>query len=330
METNGLPFRTIVLISETGLQTGKHQIEVRAIDWNWNIDPTPARWEFTVPPHWYKQPLFLGSMSATLVIILIVLGLYIKHNIILEKIVNQRTKLLRQSNVALLNSQNRLLLTEERERRQLASDLHDSISQSLALSIMDISMMCDKYENLTLQQELNPINERLEQTLQATQSLTFDLCPQSLYRVGLESALHELSEYCEQSFGIDIAFEDDGSSKPLTEEIRYFLFRATRELVINIKKYAQTNSALISTWREEKTMTIQVTDYGIGFDPSTLEGASKQQGGYGLYNIKEQLKRLGGTFKIESKSNLGTIVTMTAPLKINGANSSKDSTSNEN
>ncbi len=320
------PFSHDVLISETGLQTGKHQIEVRAIDWNWNIDPTPAMWDFTVPPFWYKQPLFLGSMVIALLIICILVGLHIKHDINLEKLVDQRTDLLQQSNKALLESQNRLLLTEERERRQLASDLHDSISQSLALSIMDLSMIGDAEENEAISQQITPIHERLEQTLQSTQSLTFELCPQSLYRMGLESAIDELAERSSELFGIEITFEDDHTPKPLSEEMRYFLFRAIRELVMNIKKYANATSAMITLQREQDRIKIQVSDDGIGFDPASLEVNSKQRGGYGLYHIKEQLKRFGGTFEIESKPNLGTIVTIQAPLQIDSNHSTKDST----
>ncbi len=329
-ENEWSPFSSDVLISETGLRTGKHQIEVRSIDWNWNIDPTPAIWEFTVPPYWYKQPLFLGSMSAALAIILIVLGLYIKHNINLEKLVDQRTKLLRQSNVALLNFQNRLLKTEERERRQLASDLHDSISQSLVLSIMKLSMISDSNERETIEQQISPINKQLEKTLQMTQSLTFELCPQSLYREGLETALDELAERLKKSFCIEITFEDDDNPKPLSEELRFFLFRATRELLINIKKYANARLVLIRVWRDQDTIKIIVTDDGVGFDPMILENNSKKEGGYGLFNIKEQLNRFHGTIAIESTPNLGTIVTMTAPLEMESVNSTKDSTPNEN
>ncbi|MFH1738567.1 MAG: two-component regulator propeller domain-containing protein, partial [bacterium] len=210
-------FTSDTVASATGFSPGQHRFEVKAIDRNWNVGNL-ASFEFTVLVPWYRQPAFLVLFFLGLTTILILLGLHIYHHFNLEKLVNLRTADLRKAYSQLQRMASKLSLTEERERRQLATDLHDSISQSLSVSMMELSAM-DQAETVDeVKEQAGTIRGRLDEAFQVTQHLTFNLCPPELYQVGLESAIRELTVRTQKQHGIEIAFDDDGRPKPVSEE----------------------------------------------------------------------------------------------------------------
>jgi signal transduction histidine kinase len=207
-----------------------------------------------------------------------------------------------------------LSLIEERERHHIATELHDNISQTLAITKIKLGMAQGLTSSTDWVSSLNEIGELIDQTIQYTRSLTFELSPPILYELGLEAGIEWLTEQIQEKHGIQIGFEDDRQSKPMNEEIRFILFKATRELLINIVKHAQASEAKVSIWREDISIRIRVEDDGVGF--STSEG--KQLGktaGFGLFNIRERIKYLEGDMVIESEPGRGTRVTLSAPLE---------------
>ena len=105
--------------------------------------------------------------------------------------------------------------------------------------------------------------------------------------------------------------DDDHAPKPLSDDVRVFLFQAVRELLMNTAKHAQTKEVKISLEREQNRIRITVADEGRGFDTSEL----KRSGGFGLYNIGERLGTVGGSFQVRSEPGRGTEVALLAPLK---------------
>ena len=144
--------------------------------------------------------------------------------------------------------------------------------------------------------------------------MTFELSPPILYELGLEAGIEWLTEQIQEKHGIQIGFEDDRQPKPMSEEIRITLFKATKELLINIVKHAQASKAKVSIWREDHSIRIRVEDDGVGF--STPEGKQlRKTTGFGLFNIRERIKYLGGDVVIESEPGRGTRVNLSAPLE---------------
>ena len=207
-----------------------------------------------------------------------------------------------------------LSLTEERERRRIATDLHDHIGQTLALAQIKLGVLQKLASATDLVGPVDEIRELIEQTIQYIRSLTFELSPPILYELGLEAALEWLAERTQEKHGILIDFEDDRQPKPMSEESRISLFKSVRELLTNIVKHAQTHKAKISIQREGNNIQILVEDDGVGFSPPEDKLLGKI-GGYGLFSIRERLKHLGGLIEIESKPGQGTRVTLVAPLE---------------
>ena len=208
-----------------------------------------------------------------------------------------------------------LTLTEEHQRRKIATDLHDRIGQALAMSKMKLSEIRSANANIEHRKELDEIYELLEQTIQDTRSLTFDISPPILYELGLELAIEWLTEKFQQQYNIQVNFKDDGKRKPLDDDIRIVLFRIVRELLINIVKHASAKNVIVSIERKKNQLIIHIIDDGIGFDLSNIDNVKEMKGGFGFFSIRERLDFLGGRFNVESKVGHGTRVTLEAPLR---------------
>lgn len=208
-----------------------------------------------------------------------------------------------------------LSLAEERERRRVATALHDHIGQILAISKIKLGALVESPLTGPYVSNLKEIREHIEQAIQYTRSLTFELSPPILYELGLESALEWLAEQIEEQHGIQCEFEDDNKPKPVSDEVRVFIFTAVRELLVNIAKHAKANKAKVSIRKAGSDMSIHVADNGIGFNASKVKLYLDENKGFGLFSIRERLHHLGGQMEVKSQQGRGTRVFLSAPLK---------------
>ncbi len=203
-------------------------------------------------------------------------------------------------------------LTEEQERRRLAICLHDQISQTLAVIRLKLAALQQPpFDGYTKQ--VASILELVDQAIQRTRSLTFDLSPPILYELGLEAALEWLAEQFQKQHDIIFKVEDDGKPKPLADTCRSLLFMAVRELLVNVIKHAEAQNVSISIRRVGKKVLVIVQDDGVGFNSSQIE---KQTSGFGLFSIRERLRYIGGHFNLQSRCGHGTRVSLVAPLGV--------------
>jgi signal transduction histidine kinase len=210
-----------------------------------------------------------------------------------------------------------LSVVEARERRRLASYLHDHIGQNLAIAKIKLGELRQSASSRGMAASLDGIRNLLDETIQETRSLTFDLSPPILYELGFEPAVEWLTERMQKEHGLPCRFEDDGQAKPLEEDLRAVLFRSVRELLVNVVKHAHARSAKVSLRKEGGDMRIVVEDDGVGFESSGAELYPGQSGGFGLFSILERLTYFGGRVHIESEPGRGTRITLVAPLAPN-------------
>jgi len=234
-------------------------------------------------------------------------------NLEIEERINNEKKLREQQDkLRALSSE--LLLTEERERRRIATELHDRIGQTLAVTKIKLGELREALPPDTAADVLTDIRQFIEQTIQDTRSLTFELSPPVLYELGLEAALAWLVSQIQKKHGLRIELKDDGRPKPLHKGCRVIAFQAARELLFNIVKHAQTKSATIAIRRDDDAVRIDVEDDGIGFNASEFESFDAGSMGYGLFSVRERLHPLGGRMEIHSQPGHGTRVTMVVPM----------------
>lgn len=209
---------------------------------------------------------------------------------------------------------------EERERRRIATDLHDHICQSLALSVIRLEGLRDSCKNRCegiTEGAIDKICETIHDTITRTRELIFDLSSPTLYRFGLEPAVTELmTEQFRDYKQIKHKLLTDNEPKPLAEDISVLLFKAIREVLINIIKYAEASSVVVDIRRSGSNISISIKDDGIGFDAAGAGVVMDRFGGFGLFNIRERLDYVGGRFSVESEVGAGTTVILEAPLEL--------------
>ena len=128
-----------------------------------------------------------------------------------------------------------------------------------------------------------------------------------LMRQGLHSMLDE-----QENLEV-VAEADDGAPKPLAHASRAILFRAVRELLINVAKHAGVGTAHVAARRTDDNLLITVSDAGVGFDQKQIE--AKLRPGFGLVSVRERLAFIGGSLALESVPGDGTLATLIAPLE---------------
>jgi len=207
-----------------------------------------------------------------------------------------------------------LLLTEDRQRQQIANDLHENIGQILALLKIKLGMLRETADPARTRKILAETDRALDQALNFTQSLTYELCPPILFEMGLEAALEWLLEHNQKEHGLEYRFENDHKQRRLHKDLSSFLFRAVRELLINVIKHARTDKVRVALYQNHHYLSILVEDYGVGFDAEGNALTAKGDGGFGLFSIRERLLHLGGRMKITSTVGTGTSVTLRVPL----------------
>lgn len=203
---------------------------------------------------------------------------------------------------------------EERERRRMATFLHDSIGQALAVAKIKLGSLQQAASEAGLSGPLSEVRSFVEQSIQNTRLLTFELSPPTLHELGLVATLEWLAEQMQTQHPIRITIEGEKGKAPLTDETRALLFHATRELLINVVKYASATEVRVSIRKDEKNICVVVSDNGVGQDLEETRLKLSRNGGFGLFNIRERLTHLGGRMGITSSPGRGTSVELIAPL----------------
>ena len=203
-------------------------------------------------------------------------------------------------------------LAEERERRRLAQDLHDRVGQSLALARIKLEAVKGGAGGGEAQEAIAGALELIATSIEDTRTLTFELAPPVLYDLGLTPALSWFCEELERRTGIHVEIGSESERAPFDEATAAILFRSVRELLTNVVKYASVASARLTLARSGNEYEIVVEDAGAGFDPELM--ARRWSKGFGLFSVREQISRLGGTVDLYSRPGSGTRVRLRVPI----------------
>ena len=236
----------------------------------------------------------------------------------LEREVSARTAELRETNVALGKLASELSLAEARERREIAEDLHDHIGQALAFIKISIAQFRGNAIFCGFEGKIDEIIALLDQTIRYTRNLTFEISPPALYELGLEAAIEGLAERFRAKHGLAVTVEAvPGLGRP-GEDVVVLLYKSVQELLTNVAKHAGVACASVRISREKDSIRVEVRDDGCGFDASALEcgGVTDR---FGLLNIRERIKYLGGVMEVRSAPGKGTAVVLVAPSGSRGA-----------
>lgn len=224
----------------------------------------------------------------------------------LEILVGKRTEALRRLAV-------QAALAEERERRNIARELHDDLGQLLYVARLRLHTLQRSGNNDDLPSLVREIDETLSNATQRARSLTAQLSPPILDALGLVPALAWLADKMLATYGVTVIFHDDGKDKQLSSEQAIILFRAVRELLINVVKHAGCLQARVNSRLDQSgRLVLEVADRGKGMN---IDTTITDCCGFGLTSLRDRISYLKGELLIDSKPGAGTRIRIQLPLR---------------
>lgn len=231
-----------------------------------------------------------------------------------DLVLAQQALLVHQEQLRLLAVE--LSVVEERERRRIATELHDEIGQTLALAKIKLhDNYCADRETTGCASRVQHVSGLVEKTIQAVRTLTFQISPPLLYEVGLEAAVEWLCEQFEAEHGLRITFERAKTQLELGEELSSTLYHVVRELLVNVVKHAEARSVNIVMRQTAGRVKLTVKDDGRGCE---IPAGAERSGGFGLFNIRQRIQHLGGVVKVVMEPGQGVEVALAVPVAASG------------
>ncbi len=203
-----------------------------------------------------------------------------------------------------------LTMAEERERHALAQDLHDNLGQLLAAIKIKLATL----DTGAAKPSIEEIEGLIDQADRSVRMVRQQLSPQILQSLGLGPALEWLADEMLRRYGLNVQIHDDSEPKLLDEAGRTMVFRAVRELLINVARHARVERAEITCLVQDSRLIVAVSDAGCGFDAAGILGTLPSVGAFGLFSIRERFASIGGGMDIDSALGEGSTITLTVPL----------------
>ena len=210
-----------------------------------------------------------------------------------------------------------ITLIEEEQKKEIASNIHDHLSQSLVISKMRINQLKKNPQLKMIEDDLKFIEEHISEALDNSRKITYELSPPVLYQLGIIDALNWLLEKVEENHKIGYRINSNLSSLKLDDAKSILLYRSIQEIINNTIKYANATLITLDINKNNLGLDILMTDNGVGFDTSVLNNHRNHTGsGFGLFTVQERIRNIQGKFTIVSKVNTGTTVKFFIPLAI--------------
>jgi signal transduction histidine kinase len=201
----------------------------------------------------------------------------------------------------------RLLKAQEEERSRIARELHDDISQQIALLSIDLQLLSGA-ERVDGQGLARQAFDRTQDIVKSVHDLSHRLHPARLRLMGLVPALGGMLRELSSS-GIAITFTHDEMPPALSQELTVTVFRIAQEALHNALKYSKAREIAVHLGCSDRAIELSIADNGVGFDVAAVWGK-----GLGLVSIGERLEVIGGTFEVRSSPGSGTRLVLSVPL----------------
>jgi signal transduction histidine kinase len=209
---------------------------------------------------------------------------------------------------------------QELERRRLAGDIHDGISQrlvTLSYWLDAAAQAAQGGERAALTEQLDRARELAQLTLQEARAAISGLRPPVLDDLGLSGGLASLARSIPQ-VEIDLTIDTDLADTRLPDHIELALYRIAQECLQNVVKHAKATRARLTFALDQgdhgEVARLEIIDDGVGFDTLEHPLGSDEMGGYGLLSMAERAEIVGGRLNIRSRPGTGTAVTATIPI----------------
>jgi signal transduction histidine kinase len=210
--------------------------------------------------------------------------------------------------------QRSLLLGQETERKRIARELHDDISQRLAI----VGLTLSEVEKLSpaaspvLESKLKAIRQHVNSIAHDIHRISHNLHPSTLVDLGLVSALRGLCREFTDRTHVAVQFVGDVAAAQASQEVAISLYRITQECLANVAMHSGSREARVALVERPGTLQLTIADTGIGFDAKRL----RARAGLGLVSIRERARLIGADVQITSAPVSGTKIELRVPLEV--------------
>ncbi|MDF3339382.1 GAF domain-containing sensor histidine kinase [Mycolicibacterium septicum] len=202
-----------------------------------------------------------------------------------------------------------VIQAQEIERRRLAGDIHDGISQRLVTLSYRLDAAARAVEPQAVAEQLAAARELVALTLQEARAAISGLRPPVLDDLGLSGGLASLARSIPR-----IEIDVDLAETRVPDHIELALYRIAQECLQNVVKHAEADRARLTFAVDDGVARLEIVDDGKGFDTFEHPLGSDEMGGYGLLSMAERAEIVGGRLHIRSRPGAGTTVTAAIPL----------------
>ncbi len=240
------------------------------------------------------------------VLMSLVCGWYILR---LERQARMRYAALAGSRLELENLSARLVEAQEEERRSISRELHDEVGQSLGALLVEVGQLSKLVspEDRITQAQIAQIKSVAETAVKSIRNIALLLRPPMLDDLGLVPALEWQAREISRRSEMEVEVHSESVSEDLGDETKVTIYRLVQEALNNAATHASAKNAKVTIHQKSDTITVEITDDGHGFDPA-------RQRGMGILGMEERVRRLGGTFTVESAPGKGATIRAELPL----------------
>ena len=208
----------------------------------------------------------------------------------------------------------RLITAQEEERRHVAYEVHDGLTQIAVAAYQHLQAFAAQHPPNSFgdSEMLERSLELIQQTVQEARRVIANLRPTVLDDFGLATAVRLQVESL-QDEGWTVWYRSDLEGERLPLEIETALYRVTQEALTNVRKHAQTTRVGIELERLDDGILLKIQDWGSGFDPASAPNGGPGER-VGLSSMRERIELVGGILQIQSEEGAGSSVTARVPL----------------
>ncbi|MHB1419039.1 MAG: ATP-binding protein [Bacillota bacterium] len=206
-----------------------------------------------------------------------------------------------------------ITVTQEKERKRIARELHDQTGQTLTVLITGLRMLETKLntpkENAV---QLASLGELAENLLDEVHNVIFDLRPSVLDDIGVIASIRWYMRTYIEPLGINTEILITGENRRLDENREIVLYRFLQEAISNVIKHAEAREIVIIFHFKPDTLQVEVSDNGVGFDVTRFTDSTQR---WGIVGMKERIDMLHGEFSIKTEPGIGTCLSVVLPLE---------------
>ncbi len=202
---------------------------------------------------------------------------------------------------------------QEKERKRIASELHDSLGQNLLVMKNSVEQYINAHPEGTESVELTELSAMASESINEVREISYDLHPHQIDRLGLTKAVESVIRKFSRATQIRFSFEVDDINRLFSKEEHIHVFRIIQEGINNLVKHSEAKEAAILIKNNTTFLAIHIQDDGVGFDSNSVLLTPSKNKGFGLTGISERVKILKGEFALDSSGN-GTTLDIRIPI----------------